>query len=94
MNIRRISMDVDKAVDRPTIVEIAAAIDVCHGVAACNITVEEIDIETVGMDITIEGEGLDYDAIIAAIEKTGAAVHSLDQIAVGDRIIERAPRAR
>jgi uncharacterized protein len=94
MNIRRISLDVDKALDRPSIVEIAAAIDACRGVAACNITVEEIDVETVGMDITIEGESLDYDEIVAAIEKTGAAVHSLDQIATGDRIIEHVPRIR
>jgi hypothetical protein len=94
MNIRRLSMDVDKAMDQPSILEIAAAIDGCGGVAACNIAVNEIDVETVGMDITIEGEGLDYHAIIAAIEKTGAAVHSLDQVVIGDRIIERAPRVR
>lgn len=94
MNIRRVSLDVDKALDRPSIVEIAAAIDTCSGVTACNITVEEIDVETVGMDVTIEGKDLDYDEIVAAIEKTGAAVHSLDQIAVGDRIIEHVPRMR
>jgi uncharacterized protein len=94
MNIRRLSFDVDKATARPTIVEIAEAIHSCPGVKASNLAVEEIDMETVGLDVTIEGEGLDYRQIVAAIERTGAAVHSLDQIASGDRIIEHVSRKR
>jgi hypothetical protein len=49
MNIRQLLLDVDKAVVRPSLLEIAAAIDSCRGVEAVNIAVEEIDIETVGM---------------------------------------------
>lgn len=94
MNIRRLVLDVDKAADHPTIVDIAAAIAQCEGVEACNITVNEIDVETVGMDVTIEGVGLDYDEIAAAIEKTGAAVHSLDQMVIGERLVEHVPRTR
>jgi len=48
----------------------------------------------VGMDITIEGENLDYDDILKAIESTGAVVHSIDQLVVGNRVIERIPRTR
>jgi hypothetical protein len=87
-------LDVDKAIARPSLVEIAAAIDACRGVEAVNVTVEEIDIETVGMNITIEGTGMDFEQIVKAIESTGAVVHSLDQIAIGDRIIPRVARAR
>lgn len=94
MNIRRIVLDVDKAADRPSIPDIAAAIAACAGVEACNITVEEIDVETVGMNVTIEGNGLDFDEIRQAIERSGAAVHSLDQLIVGDRMVENVPRAR
>jgi hypothetical protein len=94
MNVRRIVLDVDKAVDRPSIPDIAQAISACTGVEACNLTVEEIDVETVGMNVTIEGTGLEYEEIRSAIERTGAAVHSLDQLIVGDRIIEDVPRAR
>jgi hypothetical protein len=94
MNVRRIVLDVDKAVDRPSIPDIAEAIGACTGVEACNVTVEEIDVETVGMNVTIEGAGLEYGEIRAAIERTGAAVHSLDQLIVGDRIIENVPRVR
>lgn len=94
MNIRQLLLDVDKAVARPSLIEIAAAIDGCRGVEAVNITVGEIDIETVGMNVSVEGESLDYDEIVNAIESTGAVVHSLDEIAVGQRIIPRIQRVR
>jgi hypothetical protein len=94
LNIRRLVLDVDKTTQRPSLIEIASAIQGCGGVEACNITVGEIDIETVGTNITIEGEGLDYDEIFRAIERTGAVVHSVDQIVVGERIIEDTPRRR
>jgi len=85
---------VDKAMARPSLLEIAQAIERCTGLEALNVTVDEIDIETVGMDITVEGEHLDYDEILKAIESTGAVVHSIDQLVVGNRVIERVPRTR
>ncbi|MBU6463476.1 MAG: DUF211 domain-containing protein [Proteobacteria bacterium] len=94
MNIRQLLLDVDKAVTRPSLIEIAAALNTCGGVDAVNITVEEIDIETVGMNVTIEGDNMNYDEITKAIESTGAVVHSLDQIAIGNRIIPRILRVR
>jgi hypothetical protein len=94
VNIRQLLLDVDKAVVRPSILEIAGAIDACRGVEAVNITVEEIDIETVGMNVSIEGDGMDYEQIVRAIESTGAVVHSLDQIAIGNRIIPHIVRVR
>ncbi|WP_272945189.1 DUF211 domain-containing protein [Nocardia nova] len=92
--MRRITMDVDKAVQRPDLVELAEAIDTVPGVRAFNITVGNIDIETVGMDITVEGEFLDVTAIVAAIENAGAAMHSIDEIVVGDHIVDLVQRNR
>lgn len=92
--VRRLVLDVDKAIKAPSLLEIAYAIQGCAGVEACNITVSEVDIETVGTNVTIEGAGLDYHEIVQAIENTGAVVHGLDQIAAGDRIIEDVPRSR
>jgi uncharacterized protein len=94
MNIRRLVLDVDKAVKRPSPIELAQAIDSCEGVEAFNISVEEIDIETVGMIVSVEGEHLDYDKISQAIENTGAVVHSIDQVVVGSRLIECIKPAR
>jgi hypothetical protein len=93
-NIRRFVLDVDKAIHAPSLVEVVTAIQNCAGVEAVNITVSEIDIETVGTNVTIEGAGLDYEDIVRAIEKTGAVVHGLDQIVAGDRILENVPRSR
>lgn len=93
-NIRRLVLDVDKALRTPSLVEIAAAIQRCSGVEACNITVSEIDLETVGTNVTVEGSRLDYDEVVRAIENTGAVVHSLDQIIAGERILEDTPRRR
>jgi hypothetical protein len=92
--VRRLVLDVDKAIQAPSLLEIAYAIQSCSGVEACNITVSEVDIQTVGTNVTIEGTVLDYDEIVRAIENTGAVVHGLDQIAAGDRIIEDVPRSR
>ncbi|GAA4185418.1 hypothetical protein GCM10022252_15770 [Streptosporangium oxazolinicum] len=94
MRIRRVVMDVDKAVQRPDVMEVGAAIEKVEGVETLNITVTEIDIETVGMDITVEGDGIDWPGLLRAIERTGAVVHSVDQLVAGVRIIEGVKRAR
>lgn len=94
MNVRRLVLDVDKAMARPSLLEIAEAISACPGVEGANITVTEIDIETVGMDVTIEGQNLDHAALVKAIEKAGAVVHSIDQLVCGERMIERVRRER
>jgi hypothetical protein len=94
MNVRRLTMDVDTAVRRPGILELAAVIDAVPGVEAFNITVGDIDLETVGMDITVEGESIDVPDLVAAIERAGAAVHSIDEIVVGSRLVELVQRKR
>lgn len=94
MNIRRLVLDVDKAVAKPTVPELAEAICGVAGVAAVNITVNEIDIETVGFNITIEGENIAYPELLEAIEHTGAAMHSIDQLVAGSRMVEEIKRGR
>ncbi len=94
MNIRRMQLDVDKAIARPDLLELGDAIDTVSGVEALNITVAEIDLETVGLEVTVEGEQIDAQALIKAIGRVGAAVHSIDELVVGSHIVERVPRTR
>jgi hypothetical protein len=94
MNIRRLLLDVDKAIERPSLLEIAKSIEAVDGVEGLAIEVMEVDMETVGMEITIEGEGLDYNAIANAIEKTGAVVHSIDQLLAGKKMVTPVKRVR
>jgi hypothetical protein len=78
INVRRLVLDVDTAIARPALIDLAEAIEHVAGVEGLNITVTEIDIETVGMNITIEGEHLDYAALVETIESTGTGAHSID----------------
>ena len=94
MNLRKILLDVDKALERPSLIEIAEAIDKVNGVEGISIIVSEVDMETVGTEVTIEGENLNYDDLVNAIEKTGAMVHSVDQIICGKRLITPVRRVR
>ncbi len=94
MNLRRLVLDVDKAITRPSILEIASAIEAVPNVEGVNVTVTEIDVETVGMDVTVEGNGFEYNAIAKAIESTGAVVHSVDQLICGSRLVEGVSRSR
>jgi hypothetical protein len=94
MNIRRLVLDVDKALSRPTLPELAQAIEPVRGVQAFNIAVTEIDVETAGMEVTIEGDDIDHDQLVREIERAGAVVHSIDEIAGGERLIENVKRKR
>ncbi|MCL4329682.1 MAG: DUF211 domain-containing protein [Candidatus Thermoplasmatota archaeon] len=87
MNVRRIVLDVDKSLNRPTLMELASAIENVQGVEALNISVNEIDMETMGTVIAIEGTKINVDQLITAIEDTGSVVHSIDEIATGARIL-------
>lgn len=94
MNLRKILLDVDKALERPSLIEIAEALDKVSGVEGVSIVVTEVDMETVGTEVTIEGENLQYNELVKAIEKTGAVVHSVDQIICGKRMITPVRRIR
>ncbi|MDD3759361.1 MAG: DUF211 domain-containing protein [Acidithiobacillus sp.] len=93
MRIRRLVLDVDKAFARPSLLDIARAIEPVAGVEGFNISVEEVDQETVGTLINVEGDNIDVSALLAAIEKCGAAVHGIEEIVVGERMVEYRHRA-
>lgn len=56
--------------------------------------VTEIDIETIGLDVTVDGSGIDIDALMAAIHATGAVSHAIDELEAGSRLIEPRRRSR
>jgi hypothetical protein len=93
-NVRRVVLDVDMARERPTLPQLANAVSGVPGVEAVAMVVTEIDIETIGLDLTVEGAGIDVDALIDAIRKTGAVSHAIDELAAGTRLIEAHRRSR
>ena len=45
-------------------------------------SVEEVDEKTESVTIIIEGEDIQFERIIRAVEKAGATVHSIDEVEV------------
>ncbi|NMO33466.1 DUF211 domain-containing protein [Streptomyces sp. GMY01] len=90
MPIRRLVLDVDMAISEPSLPHLSHKIENVPGVQAVNISVTEIDIETIGTDVTIEGDDLDPQAI----EHAGAVVHSIDEVVAGAYTLDRTPRKR
>ena len=88
MSIRRVVLDVDKSLNRPTLVDLVESIEKVSGVEAVNVSVTEMDMETMGTNITIEGANINYQELINTIEDSGAVIHSVDEIVAGKRIIE------
>lgn len=88
MNVRRVVLDVDKSLNRPTLLELSLAIEKVPGVDAVNVSVTEMDMETMATIITVEGTAIDFNILIGNIEETGAVIHSVDEIAVGKKLIE------
>ncbi len=88
--IRRLVVDVLKPYDPPTLAftqQVAAA----ENVAGATATLIELDREVQNVKLTVEGEGIEYDDIEAIIEDAGGTIHSVDQVACGEYIVEDAP---
>ncbi|MCK4801062.1 MAG: DUF211 domain-containing protein [Anaerolineales bacterium] len=86
-NLRRIVLDVLKPLE-PNIVDLVRKISTLNGVDGVNITIYEIDHHVENAKITVEGEQLSFQAITAVIEENGGAVHSIDEVAAGQRTVE------
>ncbi len=88
MGLRRLVLDVLKPLKEPSIVDVAKELSRVEGVDAVNITVNEVDVETLSLTVVVEGEDIDFDKVKAILEEVGAAIHSIDQVVAGKRIIE------
>ncbi|MDW7731763.1 MAG: DUF211 domain-containing protein [Methanolobus sp.] len=85
--IRRLVLDVLKP-HHPSIVEFSKILSIIDGVYGVNLSLYEVDQQTETVKITIEGENLDYEEIKDSIENLGAVIHSIDEIAAGQKLVE------
>lgn len=85
--VKRLVLDVLKP-HRPNMLELAASISDLEGVTGVNLSLYEVDQQTENVKITIEGNDLDYETIRDIIEDLGAVVHSIDEVAAGEKLIE------
>ncbi|RLD11926.1 MAG: hypothetical protein DRI56_00260 [Chloroflexota bacterium] len=86
-NLRRLVLDVLKPLE-PNIVELVQRIAALAGVDGVNISIHEIDLKVENAKITVEGNELSYEELKEVIELYGGAIHSIDEVAAGARLIE------
>jgi len=85
--IRRVVLDLLKP-HEPTTLEFAQRVASTDGVTGVNVTVIEVDAEVENVKMTVEGGDVDFDAVRAVIDELGGSLHSIDQVACGERLIE------
>lgn len=81
-NIRSLTLDVLKP-HEPLIIELADRLAAIESVSYVTITVIEVDANTETIKLSLVGEAVDFDAIRAEIEATGATIHSVDRVSAG-----------
>ncbi len=88
--VRRLVIDVLKPHEPPLLAftEQVAAVDGVDG-ATCSLL--ELDQEVQNIKITVEGAELDFDAVESTVEDLGGTVHSVDEVACGDIVVEERP---
>lgn len=87
--IRRLVLDTLKPYE-PSIIDLADQLSDMEGVSAVNISIVEIDRKVENAKITIEGDNISYPSVVRLIEDLGGAVHSIDEVVAGSRIIDDA----
>jgi hypothetical protein len=87
--IRRLVLDTLKP-HEPSIIEMAEQLSEIEGISAVNISIYEIDRKVENAKITIEGEDILYPNVLVVIEDMGGAVHSVDEVVAGSKIIDDA----
>ncbi len=88
-DIRRLVLDVLKP-HRPSIIDLAGKLSAIKGVDGVNCVLEEVDQETESVTITLEGTAVDYERVEQALREAGAVIHSIDEVALGKKLVEAA----
>jgi hypothetical protein len=86
--LRRIVLDILKPLKGLSIIDVGREIASLPGIEGVNVTVREIDVETVTLSMTIEGDNIDFNAVKEKLEELGCIIHSIDQVIAGSKIVE------
>ncbi|WP_459191677.1 DUF211 domain-containing protein [Halosimplex sp. J119] len=85
--LRRVTLDVLKPHD-PPLLEFTEHVADIEGVDGVSSSLIELDQEVQNVKLTIEGDALDYATIEEAVGGLGGTVHSVDQAAYGEYVVE------
>lgn len=87
VEIKRVVLDVLKP-HTPDVLAFGERVADCSGVDGVNVVLLETDREVQNIKLTVEGQAIDFEAVEAAIEDLGGTVHSIDQVACGELLVE------
>ncbi len=88
--VRRVVIDVLKPHEPPMEAfarEVGDA-DTVEGVAA---SLVELDKDVQNVKLTLEGADVDLDSVETVVEEQGGTIHSVDEVACGDYVVEERP---
>lgn len=85
--VRRLVFDVLKP-HEPSLLEFTQQLSEVDSVDGATATLIELDQEVQNTKVTFEGANLDAEAIREQIEALGGTVHSVDEVACGEYIVE------
>ncbi|WP_327053680.1 DUF211 domain-containing protein [Halomicrococcus gelatinilyticus] len=85
--LRRVVVDV-LTPHEPTMLEIASEVADSESVTAVDVTLLESDREVRNVKLTVEGEAIRLDDVEDTVEDLGGTVHSVDQVACGEYVVE------
>ena len=81
ISVQRLVLDVLKP-HQPNALVFSRAIAALGEDYRVNVRVVEVDEQTETLQMTIEGERLDFERISGAISENGASLHSIDEVSV------------
>ncbi len=85
--IKRLVLDVLKP-HNPSVVELSEALSHLEGIDGVNVIIYEIDQQVENVKIIIAGTSIDFENIKKRLKEMGATIHSVDEVAAGNRIVE------
>jgi len=91
--LRRLVVDVLKPHDPPLVAFTEHLADL-DSVAGASASLVELDQEVQNIELTLEGEDVDFEAVEAAVEELSGTVHSVDEVACGESVVADRPTDR
>jgi hypothetical protein len=81
VSVRKLVLDILKP-HQPNALEFSQTLAAVGPDYRVHLTVLEVDESTDTLRVVLEGQTLDFDAILAAIDKMGGSLHSIDEVEV------------
>ena len=88
--VRRLVIDVLKPHD-PPLLAFSQRLTETDSVEAVSVSLIELDQEVQNVKVTLEGSDLDFEAVEETVEGLSGTVHSVDEVACGEYVVEDRP---